>query len=436
MLKKIKLKNFMSHKNSEIELCRGVNVLTGPNNSGKSAVVTALELLTQLPTREGVYMIRHGESEASVSIETEEGDTVTWGRKEGSSSLQINGERHTRISNNHDYFLNELHKVLKLPQVKNKDESFDIHIANQKQPIFLLNEPPSRAATFFSVSSDAGRLVEVRDLFKTRVNKSKERKNSLERKKLSLNEELLKLAPLKEIEESIENLKARFTNLNKEELAIKDGLEFLESLKKSHSEFIRLEKKFSILEKLNQQNELISLAEIGSSITEIKALEEKSKKLEFKVSGLLSLKLPPQTIETSDIEIHLSQVKLLENQIKQFFNFSAALDILKEPSIEIDTSLLEFESAKLLELLREEKRKNKLHDVYDLIIEPPELEPFELLEGSIREYSEVLRLVNILEEKTLIAKNDLEKWILENPTCPTCGNPLDSKHLMGDINHG
>src|SRR5207249_9458978 len=59
----------------------------------------------------------------------------------------------------------ELHEHLKLPLVQSPGdaEEFDVHFAEQKTPIFLLDEPESRAAMFFSASSDAGRLLEIQE---------------------------------------------------------------------------------------------------------------------------------------------------------------------------------------------------------------------------------------------------------------------------------
>lgn len=176
MLKKITLKNFMSHKNSVLEFSEGLNVITGPNNSGKSAVISAIQLLAELPSKEGDYMVRHGTNDAEVTVQTEENDKLTWVRTGSTNSLIINGEKFGRLQNSREHYLEKLHKHLKLPKVYGKEskEDFDIHFATQKNPIFLLNDAPSRAALFFASSSDAGRLVEVREKYKEIVKTKKE----------------------------------------------------------------------------------------------------------------------------------------------------------------------------------------------------------------------------------------------------------------------
>ena len=45
VIKRIELINFMSHEHTVIEPAAGLTVLVGPNNCGKSAIVTALQIL-------------------------------------------------------------------------------------------------------------------------------------------------------------------------------------------------------------------------------------------------------------------------------------------------------------------------------------------------------------------------------------------------------
>jgi exonuclease SbcC len=45
MVKSLQIKNFQSHENTELEFVPGVNVIIGPTDSGKTAVLRALELL-------------------------------------------------------------------------------------------------------------------------------------------------------------------------------------------------------------------------------------------------------------------------------------------------------------------------------------------------------------------------------------------------------
>ncbi len=381
----------MSHKNTELELCSGVNVLTGPNNSGKSALVTALQLLTELPTREGTYMIRHGEKEAEVTVETSEGDVITWGRKETSSYLVINGERHSRLSNNQEHFLNELHKVLKLPQVKNKEDSFDIHFASQKQPIFLLDDPPSRAATFFSVSSDAGRLVEVRDLFKSKVNKAKEKRNSLDRKLNALKLDLERLAPLKEMDVQISALRGWFDSIEKESQQIVAGFELHEVFKKGVFERHKLLAKHTLHLRVNPPPLFEDVTILEGTIAQIRMLQKREQKLKSDVATLANLK---PSFDLVDIQI-------LESSIASLRSFSKVL-----------------------------AEKNRAESIIHKILPPPELVDCAPLEEQVRKQKKALNDTTALFQKVNQARVALEKWIKENPTCPTCGAPLNEEQML------
>ena len=95
MIRKLTLKNYMSHRHTVIEPASGLTVIIGPNNSGKSALVSALQCLVQSPR--GSYMMRHGAEETEVCVETEEGDVLTWRRTARKVSYELNGRRVERV---------------------------------------------------------------------------------------------------------------------------------------------------------------------------------------------------------------------------------------------------------------------------------------------------------------------------------------------------
>jgi chromosome segregation ATPase len=126
----------MSHENTVLDLASGLNVLVGPNNSGKSALIAALQIVCDNP-RGTDYVIRHGCAQATITIETDEGHTISWSRKRsGGVHYTINGREVHRGRTPDD-----LHELLRLPQVDASDAGarFDVHFGEQKSPIFLLD---------------------------------------------------------------------------------------------------------------------------------------------------------------------------------------------------------------------------------------------------------------------------------------------------------
>lgn len=90
---KVKIRNFQSIKDTEFEI-NGFTVIVGRNNTGKSAVVRAVD--AALSNRAGTEFIRNGEKQCEVGIERE-GLDIKW-KKGSSSSYLVNGESFTKLN--------------------------------------------------------------------------------------------------------------------------------------------------------------------------------------------------------------------------------------------------------------------------------------------------------------------------------------------------
>ena len=174
MIRRIELTNYMSHASTVIEPADGLTVLAGPNNCGKSAVVDALRTLAGRSSSRGDYMVRHGAREASVSVVTDDGHTLTWTRRGAVIWHTIDGEKIPRDRPE------RIEDALRLDEVASEDgkKSFDVHFADQKHPIFLLDGPGTDPAVFFAASSDAARLLQMQQAHRQN---SRERKTERDR---------------------------------------------------------------------------------------------------------------------------------------------------------------------------------------------------------------------------------------------------------------
>lgn len=74
-MKRIELKNFQCHKDLELILEPGVNVMVGPSDTGKSSVYRALYWMA-FNRPSGDSFLRHGAKEVSVTVESEEHSVV------------------------------------------------------------------------------------------------------------------------------------------------------------------------------------------------------------------------------------------------------------------------------------------------------------------------------------------------------------------------
>src|SRR5262249_33672242 len=206
MIRRITLENYMSHVHTVIEPATGLTVLVGPNNCGKSAVVSALETLCN--NASGGYMVRHDEKEASVTVETDDSHTLVWKRRGNTVSYLIDGREISRLKRG---VPEDLHKLLRLPKVDGGEtgDPFDIHFGTQKSPIFLLNESESRAALFFASSSDAAILLEMQKRHRAKVRERKNEEKRLKSEIGKLDAELASLERICLIADSVEQAQGR-----------------------------------------------------------------------------------------------------------------------------------------------------------------------------------------------------------------------------------
>lgn len=86
---KVRVENFQSIKKAEIEV-NGFTVVTGPNNSGKSALMRAIRgAFTNAPA---ASYVRHGAKSLSVRLEFDDGQSLEWHKGgRGTNKYVING---------------------------------------------------------------------------------------------------------------------------------------------------------------------------------------------------------------------------------------------------------------------------------------------------------------------------------------------------------
>ena len=168
MIRRIVLENYMSHGRTVIEPAAGLTVLVGPNNCGKSAIIHALQTLCYNKPNE--FAIRHDQKEASIEVETQDGHVLKWRRRRsGAVSYEIDGQPIHRLGQGG--VPDGLHALLRMPRIESADGQavFLVHFGLQKSPVFLLDDPPTRAATFFASSSDAERLLQMQRRHREKV---------------------------------------------------------------------------------------------------------------------------------------------------------------------------------------------------------------------------------------------------------------------------
>jgi len=192
----------MAHERTEIPLGPGVTALTGPNNTGKSAVVEALRCVAVNPPV--THCIRHGAKEARVTVVMDDGGRVTWIRKKRSAGYEITlpgrDEPEEPFWKLQGKVPDEVRDLLRLDLVElETGDPVDVHVGNQREPVFLLNRPDSHAAAFFAASSESAHLLAMQNRLKARTQDAKRRERDLEERREAVEDALDALAPLPDI---------------------------------------------------------------------------------------------------------------------------------------------------------------------------------------------------------------------------------------------
>lgn len=441
MIKKIILKNFLAHAETEIELGPGMTVLTGPNNSGKSSVVEALRCIATNPLPK--HFIRHGAKKARVELEMDDGVRVAWIRKKATAWYEVlrPGEEEWEVyakfgRNTPEDILN----ILRLNQVPLEGgKSLDIHIGNQRNPIFLLDQPSSVAAQFFASSSEASHLLAMQTELKNRVRAAKREKKFQQQKMDEIRTELDELQTLPDVTlelETTRELKGRVDILEKEIPAVEGFLQRKTELEEYKTS---LSAQMKELFPLQEVPELFPSGPLERLVSGMDNLRCQGTNLEARTQSLEGLQTPPELFPIGVLETVMARQTQLNLVEKRQTARRKVLEPLASPPELEDLSALSTTISNLT--CNEAFRETILRRVTVLnpLTEPPKLQDFYPLMQVMNNVSALRKTQSDarnrlaeLEQSEAELKQRIETRLAEIGNCPLCGGDLDSLKLIGE----
>ncbi len=392
MIRRIILENYMSHARTVIEPAAGLTVLIGPNNCGKSAVVSALETLAR-DTR-GDFMVRHGEKLCSVTVETDDGHTITWKRKKNTASYEIDGREVHRVTPN------DLHQHLKLPLVtsdRNSDE-FEIHFGEQKSPIFLLNGPESQTATFFSASSDAGRLLEIQDRHREKIRDRKRDRAACLKEIARLEDQASRLESLADANVELAKLETEHEALLREAQALATLEATVAKLEAFGRLIVERRDRTEAFRDLSLPPELHATAEMQRLINEIESCAGKASRAGEEIAASEKLEHPPELIDERELKSAIGKIMAARIALAKPMQTAKALVVLHDPPAMIDPAALDATCNAIA-------TARAVH------------------ERAVRHTKDA---TNALHK----AEQEIREWIEANPSCPICGGVVTTEALL------
>jgi len=398
MIRRIILKNFMSHEETVIELADGVTVLTGPNNTGKSAVVEALRCIVENPPSK--ELIRHGAQKAEVAVELDSGETIVWERTYTYPLYKIiKGnieESYKKIGSGRDSVPDDTVNALRISPIETGDnEQVNVHIAPQKDPIFIPSG--SKAASFFAASTEAHYLVQMQQKLKAKTDAKKERKKQIEQEQQKLKKLIEIYSPLDSIEEDfkqVDELEKEVKTLEERIPSLSNDIEKLESI---ISEIEILSAQKDLLEDLHEPPQIADPAPLEALIEEMGKTEQHIALLNQAKTALSFLQTPPelQPVETlAELVDKLDQTSSAVDRLRKISETLAALEDSPpiHPVQELSNTIKEYE--------RLEKAREKLSlmsSILESIKPAPELNDTASLESLIGDMELSMQVISFLK---------------------------------------
>lgn len=483
MIKSITLENFMSHQATRIDLAPGVTVITGPNNVGKSAVVEGVRSLVQNPSQK--HSIRHGAKQAVVRLELDSGEIIEWVRTAKTAYYrllrpQANGREEAGEPEEYRKIgltvPEDIQTLLRLGPVETESGDIDIHIGNQREPIFLLNSPGSQAAGFFAASSEAEYLLRMRQALKSRGDYAKATRKVLTSDCQAQEKALRRYQPLDGLEPELEEAERTYELIWENQKSLPELSGFIGILADKEQTLTQHQQSAALLERLGLPPDLQEIAGLEALLQhwQLTAGKAEVAAARLEVMGRLSSHPPlEETAPLAHLAGRLAETEILLQQRRQE---KESLADLAEPPVIHD--VLPFEQlvkdlhsreelkdrarhrqetlavltapadlAEVGDLLRVIANLSRLHarkrhleglsGMLTVLAAAPEIAPtLELekmigqTEGIMQEISRKQQERDSLEGALEQKRQEVEELIRATGLCPLCGSPMDVAHFL------
>jgi len=325
----VKIENYQSIKHAEFEV-KGLTVITGPDNTGKSACARAIS--GAFSNAKGYSHVRKGERFSKVSIDFEDGNSVIWEKGKGINKYEINGQKLDKVGSKTPQELDDLNIV----SVDVDGKTVWPQIARQFEQIFLLDMPPSVLSSALSDVKTIESLEKASSLSRSETKslnqriKIKHEDLESERKRLPLFNELSNVENtinhINDLEQKIESVNQRVDKL----ITIKDKREslmfqtqFIAELQNINYPTINTHDFMGIkdLERIRKEKNRLRILEgiVGVGLTSFPKLPEIEIKDHSSLERVFTKRSQlDQTIKSiSMLEVDLPQVDLtIENDLK------------------------------------------------------------------------------------------------------------------------
>ena len=345
MISKLLLKDFKTHKNTELEFSPGINIVTGDTGQGKTNILLALQLVKDNRPLGSGY-IRRGQNSTSVTMEVVDGKNTCGvvrrrGKSENIYDIEKNGvsivgdEPLTAFGNSPP---KEVLEILNLS---------DINVQKQRDQHFLVYSPPGQIATYIrsitkldeidqvtkslssKIRTEGGKISHCQEELKSTNNElavlNKIDLELLENKIVEAKDTVLKIKQIKEKIERIGSIVKALRTLEENRIYIPDNVDkIFDAIEFGQESIVRVSSRLSNLEILIDKikkievrrivlpEDLTVLSDVEDALEKHSDICEKTEILHRLLEDIHSVEL-----KIEDNDKRLEQVKDEEKQLME-----------------------------------------------------------------------------------------------------------------------
>jgi exonuclease SbcC len=434
MITRIILDNYMSHARTVIEPAPGLTVILGPNNCGKSAIVSALQTLCG--DNDGDFMVRHGEKTCQVTVETDDGHTIAWRRKSKSVSYVLDGVEVHRVGRGN--LPDNLNALLRLPKVNhpNGEKQFDVHFGDQKSPIFLIDRESDTAA-FFSTASDAEKLLEMQKRHKDKVRDARRKQQDAAKDAAQVDALLGALSPLDAINAQLDAVEQTQRHLLADDQAIEALSLLIEQIEKQNQLVTFRAAVVQAAAELRSPPDLLDLQPLQALIDNLANTSYRAQRLHEQSRALAAIQQPPPQTDTAPLEQDVSRLTRAIDSLARITATRQSLAPLTDPPAPQDSQALadflnRFQTAHETRALAAARQAALANLVEPTLAQDPAplADLIDRITRALTTASQQLQAIADHDQHLNHLDADINAWLWANPACPTCGGPTTRENLL------
>lgn len=462
----VRLENFQSHLDSYIEFDKGLNVLVGQSDSGKTAVLRGIRWALYNQPR-GTDFIRVSGDFVRVTVTFDNGTEISRERTSSKNRYTV------RQPEKEDLILEGfgIHVPIEVLEAHgmghmriDTDHELSIHLSQQLDGPFLLEQTSSvRAKTLGRISGAHFLDMAIRETTKDvsqlnqRMKREQEAVDSLKeelepyasvpemKEQLNLTEENIKtITQLVERKKTLEQIRDKKLELKNEEEFATKRRQLVKNVDQWEQQLLSLENKifrFKMLDsKAQQQKELMKNSNVCmqwiKKTDQISTANKKFEWLQQQVSHMKTLKIKhsqSKQINEEERKSHdqnsvtlflkeidqetIEAINVQRQRLKQLSNVKSQLQQIVNQRSQIDGITKKLPSIDVV-MKNEERLSNKVKNHLQLQTKLAELRDYEKRMENGKRYIQLQ--INEQEQK----EQRLQQYLIEQGTCPTCGQSI------------